>query len=66
MAEARGIAAGDGSRPEMVNKRWIPSGGGSRHDMDRDRILMDDRRWVTGDGSRETDDNQSPSLLRRY
>jgi len=23
---------------------------------------MDDRRWVLGDGSRETDDNQSPFL----
>jgi len=23
---------------------------------------MDDRRWVSGDGSRETDDNQSPVL----
>jgi len=60
----RWIAAGNGLRPEMVNKRWIPSGGGSRQDMDRDQIWMDDRRWMTGDGSRETDDNQSPFLLK--
>jgi hypothetical protein len=32
-----------------------PSGDGSRPDMDRDRIWMDDRRWMTGDGSQETD-----------
>jgi len=35
---------------------------GSRPDMDRDRIWMDDRRWISGDGSRETDGNQSPFL----
>ena len=25
------------------SRRWIASGDGSRHDMDRDRIWMDDR-----------------------
>ena len=48
-------------RPEMVNKRWILFRAGSRHDMDRnrigmdDRIWMDDHRWMTGDGSQEMD-----------
>jgi hypothetical protein len=56
----RWIAAREGLRPEMDDKRWIPSGDGSRQDMDLDRIWMDDRRWMAGDGSRETDDNQSP------
>jgi len=60
MAEARWIAtrwiaATDGLRPEMDDKRWIPSGDGSLPDMDRDRIWMDDRRWMTGDGSQEMD-----------
>jgi len=45
----------DGSRPEMDDKRWIPSGDGSRQDMDRDRIWMVNRRWMTGDGSQEMD-----------
>ena len=27
-----------------------------------DRRWIADRRWMTGDGSREPDDNQSPSL----
>jgi len=68
MAEARWIAAREELPPEMDDKRWIPSGDRSRPDMDRDRIWMDDRiwiddrRWMTGDGSRETDDNQSPFL----
>jgi hypothetical protein len=26
------------------SRRWIPSGDGSRPDMDRERIWMDDRR----------------------
>jgi hypothetical protein len=56
-------AARDGFRPEMDDKRWIPPGNGSWPEMDRDWIWMDDRRWMTGGGSRETDDNQSPSLL---
>jgi len=30
--------------------------------MDCDWIWMDDWRWMTGDGSREMDDNQSPFL----
>jgi len=55
MAQARGIAAGEGSRPEMDDKRWIPSGDGSQPDMDCDRIWMDDWRWMTGDGSQEMD-----------
>jgi hypothetical protein len=58
----RWITAGDGLRLEMDDKRWIPSGDGSRPDMDRDRIWMVNRRWLTGDRSRETDNNQSPSV----
>jgi len=44
----------------MDDKGWIPSGDGLCPEMDLDRIWMDDWRWITGDGSRETDDNQSP------
>jgi len=58
----RWIAAREGLRPGMDDKRWIPSGDGSRPDMDLDRIWMDDRRWMAGNGSREMDDNQSPFL----
>ena len=43
-------AAGNRLRPEMANKRWIPSGGGSRPDIFWDRIWIDDRRWMTGGG----------------
>jgi len=32
----RWIAAREGLRPEMDDKRWTPSADGSRHDMDRD------------------------------
>jgi len=39
-----------GSQQEMDDKRWIPSGDGSRQNMDCDRIWMDDRRWITGYG----------------
>ena len=39
----RWIVVGEGLRPEMDDKRCIPSGDDSRHDMDRDRIWMDDR-----------------------
>jgi len=35
--------------------RWIPSGDGSRHDMDRDRVWMDDRKWMTRGGWQEMD-----------
>jgi hypothetical protein len=57
------IAARDGSRPEMDRgQRWIPCGDGSRQDMDLDRIWRDDRRWMAGNGSRETEYNQSPFL----
>jgi hypothetical protein len=55
------------------SRRWIAAGNGSRPEMDRGRGWiaarvalrpeMDDRRWISGDGSRETDDNESPSLL---
>jgi hypothetical protein len=37
--------------------RWITAGNGSHPEMDH-------RRWITGDGSWETDVNLSPSLLR--
>jgi len=39
----------------MDDKRRIADGDGSRPDMDRDRIWMDDRRWMTGYGSQEMD-----------
>src|SRR5882757_6194637 len=58
----RWIAAGNGLPPEMVNKRWILSGGGSRQDMDRDQLWMDDRRWRTGDGSREMDHGRQMTI----
>jgi len=51
----RWIATGNRLRPEMVNKRWIPSRGGSRQYIDHDQLWMDDRRWMTGDGSQEMD-----------
>jgi hypothetical protein len=43
------------------------AGYGSRLNMDGRPDMdgwpeVDDRRWITGDGSRETDDNQSPTL----
>jgi len=50
----------------MAGTNWIAAAGGSRPDMDRDRIWMDDRRCISEDGTRETDDNQPPSLLSRY
>jgi hypothetical protein len=55
MAEARWIAAGDGSWSERDcgrrwMTRWITVRDRSRPDMDRDRIWMDDRRWMTGGG----------------
>jgi len=40
----------------------MPAGDGSRPDMDRDQIWIDDRRLTSGDGSRVMDDNQSPFL----
>ena len=60
MAEARWIAtrwivAGEGLRPEMGDKRCIPSRDRSRQDMDRDWIWMDDRRWMTGGERQEMD-----------
>jgi hypothetical protein len=55
MAGSNWIATREGLRPEMDDKRWIPSGDGSRPDMYRNRIWMDDRRWMTGDGSQEMD-----------
>jgi len=56
----RGIAAGEGSRPERDcgrrwMTRWITNRDRSRPDMDPDRIWMDDRRWMIGDGSQEMD-----------
>jgi len=49
------IAAREALLPEMDDKGWIPSGDGSRPDIDRDVIRMDDRRWMTGDGLRSGD-----------
>jgi hypothetical protein len=68
----RWIAAGDGSRPERdCGWRWMKPDGSCLW-MDRGLIsiatgygwmtVVDDTRWITGDGSRDTDDNQSPSL----
>ena len=62
----------DGSWPEMdCSRRWMTRDG-SRPEMDRGMIWIatghgwmtevDDWRWITGDGSRKTDDNQSPFL----
>jgi len=46
----RWIADRDGLRPEMDPvRRWIMAGNGSQW------IWMNDRRWMTGDGSRERD-----------
>jgi len=60
------IAAGDGLRPGMNPvRRWIAAWYGSQLDMDAWQE-MDDRIWISGDGSRKTDNNQSPSPLRRY
>jgi len=71
------IAAGDRSRSERdCGRRWMTRDGTSP-DVDRGRIWIaagygcmtgggwqevDDRSWISGDGSRETDDNQSPFL----
>ena len=54
----RWIAAREGLRPQgdcgqRWITRWITVRYRLRADMDRDRIWMDDRRWMTGDGSRE-------------
>jgi len=37
------------------SRKEIAAGDGLRHDMDRDQLWMDDRRWMTGDGSQEMD-----------
>jgi len=57
----RRIAAGDGWQEMHPVQRSIAAGYGSRLDMDG-WPEVDDRRWTTGDGSRETDDSQSPSF----
>jgi hypothetical protein len=46
----RRIVAREALRAEMDDKRWIPSGDESSPDVDRDRLWIDDRRWITGDG----------------
>jgi hypothetical protein len=56
MVETNGWNQLDHSRTEIAAR------DGLRPDMDRDRIWVDDQRWMTGDGLLETDDNQSPSL----
>ena len=40
----------------MAGANWIAAGNGSRPEMARGR------GWLTGDGSPETDDSQSPFL----
>src|SRR5882757_5693373 len=46
----RRIAARDGLRPEMDDKRWIPSGDGSWP-----KWIATGYGWMTGDGSQEMD-----------
>ena len=60
----RWIAAGDGTRPENdCGRRWI-TWEWSCPEMDRSRIwIAAGYGWMTGDGSRETDDNRSPSYM---
>jgi len=67
------IAASDALRPEMdPSQRWMTSDGPS-HEMDhgrrwiaavidRDRIWMDDWRWMTGVGSQEMDDGRQMTI----
>ena len=45
------------------DRRWMTRDG-SRPEMDRGQIwIATGYGWMTGGGSRETDDNQSPPLL---
>ena len=46
----RVIAGRDGLPQDMVIKRWIRSGGASQRHINRNRIRMDDRWWMRGDG----------------
>ena len=56
MAGTNWITAGEAWWPEMLGGwRGIAAGQGLRPELD-------DRRWIKGDGSSETDDNQSPFL----
>ena len=41
--DARRWRARAGLRPEIDDKKWTPSGDGSRYDMDLGRTWMDDR-----------------------
>jgi len=53
------------SRPEIDHGwKWIATGYGLM--TGGGLPVVDDRRWISGDESRETDDNQSPSLSWRY
>jgi len=59
----RWIAARDGLRPEMDRgQRGIGAREGSWPEMDRDWIWMDDRRWMTGDGSQELDHGRQMTI----
>jgi len=44
------------------SRGWITVRDRSRPDMDRDRIWMDDRRWMAGDGSREMDQGRRMTI----
>jgi hypothetical protein len=39
----------------MAGTNWITARDRSRHDMDRNQMWMDDRRWMRGDESQEMD-----------
>jgi len=56
------MAAREGLQREMDNMGWIPSRDEWRQNMDLNWIWMADRMWMAGDGSLETDDNQSHFL----
>ena len=75
MAEARWIAVGDGSRPEKdCDLKWM-LGDRSRPEMDRGLIWIatrygwmtevDDRTWLTGDGSQEMDHGRRMTINLR-
>jgi len=70
----RWIAAADGLRPELDDKRWTQFGDGLQQELDPGTygswpdmdgwLEVDDRRWISGDGSLETEDNRSLSYMK--
>jgi len=59
----RWIAAGDGKQEMDSVRTGIKAGYGLRPDMDGSPEVLH-RRWITGDGSRETYDNGSLSFMK--